>query len=183
MFLIASLIPTRVFDFGKLYSVYTMMMVSVNRRRMRSSSWGCPGGGGIILASDWTCGTDTIASGSHLRALPAAFTWNAFLSHQFCLLFARFVTAALLQIYNRKCCFNFDSTNITAQINSLRYFHWLHCLPCIHSGIFAYIIHILLYGYYIPYKSILGWFYEVSYRWWDGWNGCDRSYPLDCYIY
>ena len=46
------------------------------------------------------------------------------------MLFARFVTAALLQIYNRKCCFNFDFTNITAQINCL------HCLPCLHSGIF-----------------------------------------------
>ena len=94
----------------------------------------------IILASDWTCGMDTIASGSHLRALPAVFNWNAFLSHQFCLLFARFVTAALLQIYNRKNCFNFNFTNITAQINSSHYFHCLHCLPCLHSGIFAYII-------------------------------------------
>ena len=100
----------------------------------------------IILASDWTYGMDTIASGSHLRALPAAFTWNAFLSHQFCLLFARFVTAALLQIYNRKCCFDF--TNITAQLLTLFSLLTLFALLtqwhiCLHN---MYNLHILLYG-------------------------------------
>ena len=145
----------------------------------------------IILASDWTCGMDTIASGSHLRALPAAFTWNAFLSHQFCLLFARFVTAALLQIYNRKCCFNFDFTNITAQLltlfSLLTLFYCLHCLPCLHSGMFAYIICTMyIYCYMdIIYLIKAFWvdFKRKSYRWWDWWDECDRFYPLDCYKY
>ena len=130
-FFSASLIPTRGFDF-----VYTVMMVSVNGMRMRSSSWGCPGGGyHISIRLNLRHGHHCIwksppcpACCVHLKCIPIASILFALCTLRNCCFASN--------IY-RKCCFNFDFMKITSQINSLLYFHCLHCLPCLHSRIFA----------------------------------------------